>query len=198
VTPDHAVRVGSRDAERGQEAARSYRERVPEAAVTGGQNAAIVAGADVVVLSVPPYHVESTLDGLADRLDPGTVLLTPAVGLRSDESGWHYHAPPAGSVTALVAETAPDSCSVVGALHNVPAGPLADPSASITFDTPVLGDDENAVDTVVDLLEDLAGVRPITAGPIANAPEAEGLVALLLNLEGNDGRGGDLGIRIVG
>jgi NADPH-dependent F420 reductase len=201
----HTVHVGSRDADRGRGAAAEYRDRsvtdgdgTGEVPIAGGANGDVAAGARVVVLSVPPYHVESTVESIADRLDPGTILLSPAVGITQDDCGWHYHAPPAGSVTALVAEAAPEACPVVGALHNVPAEPLSDPTVPLDLDTPVVGDDEGAVERVCDLVSAIEGITPVRAGPVDNAPEVESLVPLLLNVERHGYEGEDLSIRFTG
>jgi NADPH-dependent F420 reductase len=138
--------------------------------------------ADVVVLTVPPYHVRDTVEGFADRLDSGTVLVSPAVGMKRDDDGMHYHRPPEGSVTAVAAAAAPEGVSVVGAFHNLSAGRLADLDLELEMDTLLVGDDEDAVDIVRMLAEGIEGLRPLYAGPIANAPEIEGLTPLLINL----------------
>ena len=53
VQHGHTVLLGSRDQERAEQAAAEIRERVTEAEISGCQNAAAAAAADVVVLAVP-------------------------------------------------------------------------------------------------------------------------------------------------
>jgi len=48
--------------------------------------------------------------------------------------------------------------------------------------TPVVGDDSVAVSTVVELAEEIDGLRTYSAGPLANAPEVEALTPLPANL----------------
>jgi NADPH-dependent F420 reductase len=187
---DHTVVVGSRDAERARECVADY-ERVladhgADGDLVGRGNAEATARGDVVVCAVPPYHLTDTIDAVADALEPGDVLVSPAVGMKHDEAGAHYNRPGAGSVTALADRAAPEGVSVVGAFHNLPAAPLADLDFEIDADTPVVGDDESAVATVVDLTESIEGLDARRAGGLDNASEVEALTALLINLGTHD------------
>lgn len=184
---DHGVVVGSRDAERAETAAREYdsrlRDRGVSPDVSGAENGEAAVGADVVVLSVPPYHVGDTVEALSDRLTDDQVVVTPAVGMQGDDDGLHYQPPSVGSVTELVAARAPDGVPVVGAFHNLPAGRLADLDATLDLDTLVVAEDEGAKRTVVDLADEIAGLRALDAGPLANAPEVESVTPLLINVD---------------
>ena len=187
---DHTVVVGSRDAQRASECVADYERTLADHGVSGtfagcGNVEAATRG-DVVVCAVPAYHLTDTIEAVADALDPGDVLVSPAVGMKHDADGAHYNRPGAGSVTALAARAAPDGVSVVGAFHNLPAAPLADLDFEIDADTPVVGDDESAVATVVDLAEAIDGLGARRAGGLANAAEVEALTPLLINLGKHD------------
>ncbi|RLM59838.1 NADPH-dependent F420 reductase [Halobellus sp. Atlit-31R] len=196
---DHDVVIGSRDPDAAHEAADAYRETVAqhgrETKVTGFENAMAADRADVVVLAVPPYHVADTVDAVAESLDEDDVLVTPATGIKRDESGFHYHPPGAGSVTALVAEAAPESVPVVGAFHNLAAGRLSDLDADLGIDTLVVADDEDAKDVVSGIAEDIDGLRALDAGGLANAAEIESLTPLLINVAQNNDGLHDLGVQ---
>jgi NADPH-dependent F420 reductase len=196
---DHAVAVGSRDAERAAAAAAEYRERLAdrghEATVESGTNEAVAAGADAVVLAVPPYNVGDTVEAVADALDGGTVLVSPATGMRRDEDGFHYHRPGAGSVTRVAADAAPEGVPVVGCFHNLAAGRLADLDAELGVDTLVLADDDDARETVTALAEGIDGLRALSAGGLANAAEVEALTPLLINVASSNDGLHDLGVR---
>lgn len=183
---DHEVVIGSRTAEKAETAAADYETRLDErgcsAAIESGENAAVVPGADVVVLSIPPYHVKETVETLADDLVQDQVLVTPAVGMKGDEDGLHYHPPSIGSVTELVADTAPERTPVVGAFHNLSAERLANLDADLDLDTLVVADDEAAKATVVELCAPVDGLRALDAGPLVNAPEVESVTPLLINV----------------
>ena len=182
----HEILIGSRDPEKARGKAQEYETELKgrgiERTVKGFENGMAADRADVVVLAVPPYYVRDTVEGFADRLDPETVLVSPAVGMQRDDDGMHYHRPSEGSVTAVVADAAPERVSVVGAFHNLSAGRLADLDVQIDMDTLLVGDDEDAVDVVRRLADEIEGLRPLYAGPVANAPEIESLTPLLINL----------------
>ena len=194
---DHEVVVGSRKAEKAEDAAAGYEATLADhgvdAAVGAAENPEAAAGADVVVLSVPAYHLADTVEAVADDLSG--ILVSPAVGLQRDEAGLHYNPPGIGSVTALAAQAAPDGVPVVGAYHNLAAGRLADLGADLDWDVPVVADDEDPKATVVDLTDELDGLRALDAGPLANAAEVESLTPLLINLAANNEGLHDLGAK---
>ena len=196
---DHEIVIGSRDPERAREAAAEYQQGASEhgsaAKVTGFENAMAADRAEVIILAVPPYHIAATIEAIADQLTAGDVLISPAAGLRRDEDGFHSRPPSAGSVTQLAAEVAPDDVAVVGAFQNLAAGRLADLEAPLEVDTLVLGDDEDAVATTMDLAADIEGLRPVYAGGIGLAAEIEGLTAVLINVAEANAEMADLGVR---
>ncbi len=194
---DHRLVVGSREADRARDAATEYRERLADrghdADVAGAANPDAAAGADVVVVGVPPYHVADTVEAVADGLEG--VLVSPAVGMQRDEAGMHYHRPGAGSVTAVAAAAAPEDVPTVGAFHPLPARRLAHLDADLGLHVPVVGDDPDARETVIGLADDVEGLTGLDAGPLANAPEVEGLTPLLINLARQNEDRSHLGVR---
>ena len=77
VAAGHDVAIGSRDAERARSIAAELRESLPDgqrARLTGDGNAAIVADAELVVLSVPYGAHNATLTGLKDVLSGKTLV----------------------------------------------------------------------------------------------------------------------------
>ena len=194
---DHTVVVGSRDAERGREAAAAYTDtltdRGVDTTIEGAANPAAAARGDVVVLAVPAYHLADTVDAVADSLGDA-VLASPAVGMRRDDGGLHYNPPGVGSVTALAAQAAPDGVPVVGAFHNLAADRLADLDADLGWDVPVVGDDPQAKTTLIHLADEVEGLRALDAGGLASAAEVESLTPLLINLAANNSSLHDLGV----
>ena len=196
---DHEILIGSRDPEKARDSATAYLENLEargvEANVKGFVNEMAADRADVVVLAVPPYHVGDTVDAVADKLDGDTVLVSPAVGMKGDGDGLHYHPPGTGSVTALVAQRAPDDVPVVGAFHNLAAGKLANLDADLEVDTLVVADDASAAETVTRLAEEIDGLRALRAGPIANAAEVESVTPLVINVARYNDEMHDVGVR---
>ena len=196
---DHEVLVGSRDPERAREKAGEYgtelEGRGVEADIKGFENSMAADRADVVVLSVPAYHLVDTVEAVADRLDEETVLVTPAVGMKRDEAGFHYNRPGAGSVAALAANAKPDDVPLVGAFHNLPAGGLSNLDHTFEWDTLVFGDDADAKDTVARLAEGIDGLRALDVGGLGNAAEVEAVTPLLINVASKNEGMHDLGVR---
>jgi NADPH-dependent F420 reductase len=196
---DHDIVIGSREADRAEAKADGYEAEVNnrgvEATIEGTENAAAAAGADVVVLAVPAYHLADTIEAVEGSLADDAILVTPAVGMKRDEAGFHYNRPGVGSVTELAVEAAPEGVPVVGAYHNLPAGRLANLKADLGIDTAIVGDDGDAVETVATVTEDIGGLRAVDAGPLANAAEIEAITPLLINVaKHNDGMH-DLGVQ---
>ncbi|WP_423751047.1 NADPH-dependent F420 reductase [Salinirarus marinus] len=196
---NHEVVVGSRDPERARTKAEEYEtelsSRGVDAKVNGFANEMAADRARVVVVAVPAYHVSDTIETVADKLDEGDVLVSPATGMKRDDEGFHYHRPNAGSVTQLAVDAAPAGVDVVGAFHNLAAGRLADLDAELGIDTLLVGDDRDAKETVRLLAEDIDGLRALDAGSVANAPEVEALTPLLVNVGRNNEGMHDLGVR---
>lgn len=196
---DHDLVIGSREASKAEAKASEYEteldSRGREVSIGAAENADAAAGADIVVTAVPAYHLVDTVEAVADELDEETVLVSPAVGMKRDEAGFHYNRPGAGSVTALAADAAPEAVPVVGAFHNLPAARLANLDAELGIDTLVIGDDADAKSAVSELATGIEGLRPLDAGGLANAAEIEAVTPLLINVaQHNDGLH-DLGVR---
>jgi NADPH-dependent F420 reductase len=195
---DHEIVVGSRDQDKAERKAETYREQLATRGdtptVTGCENEAAAKAADAVVLAVPAYHVVDTIASVEQVLGDVSALVTPAVGMQSSGGGFGYQPPDIGSVTELVASKTEKP--VVGAFHNLPAGRLSDLDASLDVDTLVVGDDESAKQTVASLAEEIDGLRALDAGALANAAEVEAVTPLLINVAQENEGMHELGIRI--
>jgi NADPH-dependent F420 reductase len=196
---DYDVIIGSRDADRAATNAREYETELDkqgiEVDIEGHANPEAAGAADVVVLAVPAYHLVDTIEAVADDLDEDTILVTPAVGMKRDEDGFHYNRPGAGSVTKLAADAAPDGVPVVGAYHNLPAARLANLDHELELDTAIVGDEGDAIETIREITAAIDGLRAIDAGPLANAPEVEAITPLLINVAQYNDDMHDLGVR---
>jgi NADPH-dependent F420 reductase len=194
---DHGVLIGSREPDRAEGKAREYERELDsrgrECDLAGYGNAEAAARGDVVVLAVPAYHAADAVAELADDIGDA-ILVSPAVGMATEDGEMRYNPPGVGSVTELVAQRAPDETRVVGAFHNLPAGRLANLDADLDIDTLLVGDDD-ATDIVADLADDIEGLRALDAGPLGNAAEVEGITPLLINVARHNEGLHDLGVR---
>lgn len=195
----HDVIIGSRDPERARKKAAEYEDELEsrgvDVSINGFANEMAADRAEVVVLSVPAYHLVDTIESIADRLDSNSIVVSPAVGMQRDDAGLHYNRPSTGSVAELAADAAPEGVPVVGAFHNLSAGTLTDLDVSFALDTVVVGDDGDAKGTVMSLAADIDGLRGLDGGGIDNAPEVEGITPLLINIAQNNEALDDLGVR---
>jgi NADPH-dependent F420 reductase len=197
---DHELIVGSRDPEKAERAAANYRDKVESrgevATLSSGSNPDAVVGSDLVVLSVPPEYVHDTVATVAEELADDAIVICPAVAMNRDSDGFHYEQPAEGdSITAVAHRATPDPVATVGAFHNIPAGRLSDLDAPLNIDTIVLADDDEAAETVIEVAESIEGLSALRGGPLANAPEVEGITPLLINIAMNNDGLHNLGLR---
>jgi NADPH-dependent F420 reductase len=173
------VLIGSRTMEKAQGVAQTLNEQVGAERVSGHSNREAAEAADVVVLSVPYGGQLAILEQVKDAVG-GKVVVNVSVPL-DPESARRIKVPPAGSATAEVQEFLGAGAKVVAAFQNVSAHVIADPQAPVECDILVCGDDKEAKEEVMRLVE-LAGMQPFDAGPLANAVAVEGLTAILINV----------------
>ncbi|AWS41863.1 MULTISPECIES: NADPH-dependent F420 reductase [Streptosporangium] len=172
----HTVLIGSRSAERAQEAAASI-----GGPVRGADNSTVAAEADVVIVAIPWEGHRSTLESLRTELT-GKIVVDCVNPLGFDKQGAFALQVEEGSAAQQAAEVLPGS-RVVAAFHHVSAVLLLDPEvAEIDLDVLVLGDDREATDTVQALAGRIPGVRGVYGGRLRNAHQIEGLTANLISI----------------
>jgi 8-hydroxy-5-deazaflavin:NADPH oxidoreductase len=178
------VVLGSRSAERAVEAAAKVREDVPEADVTGLENAEAAAKGQIVFLTVPFRAQSENLNNLREALRPGQILVDCTVPLAAAVSGkatrslgvWP------GSAAPQAQEMVPEGVTVVSALHTVGAPSLADLDAELGEDILVCGDKKADKARVARLIELIPGLRAVNAGALEMARIVEQLTPLLISV----------------
>ncbi|GAA3450995.1 NADPH-dependent F420 reductase [Dactylosporangium matsuzakiense] len=180
------VLVGSRSAERGEQAAQELRELLEsgpqgnqdEASVTGGDNEH-ASQADIVIVAVPWDGHGATLAALAPHLR-GRIVVDCVNPLGFDDKGPYPLRVEEGSAAEQAAALLPES-RVCAAFHHVSAVLLADPAvAEVDLDVLVLGDDRDAALHVQALAARIAGMRGVFAGRLRNAGQIEAFTANLI------------------
>ncbi len=191
----HEVAIGSRSAERGEEAAAKVREAVPGAVATGGDNASVVRDADVVFLTFPYSGQAATLEALAGAL-AGKIVCNVVAPLEFRQGvGAVALDVPGGSALQEAIAQLPES-RVVSAFQNLSAEELQHLDHPIEADVLVCGKDAEAKQVIIGLANQIAGVRGIDAGGPSQSRYVEMLTALLINL--NRKHKTQTSIRIVG
>src|SRR5215470_15779330 len=193
-----SVIIGSRSAERAQEAANQIKQKAgSQVQVSGAENAAACAASDLLILTVPFEGQASLLKQLKPAIKPGSILIDATVPLASSVGGrasrmlgvWQ------GSAAQQAAELVPKGVRVVAAFHNVSAE-ILNGDAALECDVIVCSDQPDATQTVCDLAAKIPGVRAIDGGKLENARIVEQVTALLIGL--NIRHKGHGGIRITG
>ncbi|MDP5033549.1 MAG: NADPH-dependent F420 reductase [Solirubrobacteraceae bacterium] len=190
--------LGSREADRGSEAAAAVVAAVPGAAVEGADNVAAAAASPVVVLSVPFSAQAKTVKQIGESLQPGQLVIDASVPLAAQVGGkptqmlgvWQ------GSAAQQAASLLPEGVGIVSALHTVSAAMLADPGHKFDEDVLVCGDDKEQKAVASALIEAIAGLRAVDAGRLENSRITESLTALMIGI--NIRNKAHAGIRITG
>lgn len=190
--------IGSRDAHRARQAAASIQLRVgPHSKITGMENSAACAAADILMLTVPFEGQATLLKRLKPAMTAGSILIDATVPLAASVGGrasrtlglWQ------GSAAEQAAELVPPEVSVVAAFHNISADLLGGESP-LDCDVIVCSDDPDAAQLTRELAAKIPGVRSIDGGKLENARIVEQITALLIGL--NIRHKGHSGIRITG
>jgi len=190
--------LGSRNAQRAQDAASKIKEKAgPQAQISGMENAAACAAADILMLTVPFEGQAGLLKQLKPAVRPGSILIDATVPLAAGVGGrasrtlgvWQ------GSAAQQAAELVPKGVSVVAAFHNVSAD-LLNGDDPLDCDIIVCSDDPEAAQLTRSLVIKVPGLRAIDGGKLENARIVEQITALLIGL--NIRHKGHAGIRITG
>ena len=192
------VVLGSRSAERAEEAAAKVRAAVPGADVTGLENGEAARRGEVVFLTVPFRAQSENLNNLRAALQPGQILVDCTVPLAAAVSGkatrslgvWQ------GSAAQQAQEMVPEGVTVVAALHTVGAPTLSEAGAELGEDVLVCGDKKADKARVARLIELIGGLRAVNAGPLEMARIVEQLTPMLISV--NSRYKAHAGIRLTG
>jgi NADPH-dependent F420 reductase len=192
------VVLGSRSAERAEQAAAKVRDAVPGAEVTGLENGEAAQRGEVVFLTVPFRAQSENLNNLREALRPGQILVDCTVPLAAAVSGkatrslgvWQ------GSAAQQAQEMVPEGVTVVAALHTVGAPTLSDTGADLAEDVLVCGDRKADKARVARLIELIPGLRAVNAGALEMARIVEQLTPMLISV--NSRYKAHAGIRLTG
>jgi NADPH-dependent F420 reductase len=178
------VVIGSRSAERAEQAAEAVREAVPGADVQGMTNEEAAGQGPIPFLTVPFRAQSENLNNLRGALQPGQILVDCTVPLAAAISGkatrslgvWQ------GSAAQQAQEMVPDGVTVVAALHTVGAPSLKDLDVTLDEDVLVCGDKKADKARVAHLIQLIPGLRAINAGALEMARIVEQLTPMLISV----------------
>ncbi len=175
----YEIIIGSRDPERATIAANELNTTLGKSNVSGLGNADAARAAEIVVLSVPYEAHTATLDAIAEATQ-GKILIDVTAPLDPQNKRKVLHVPE-GSAAQAAQQRLGENVRVVAAFQNISYTHLTDPHGDLACDVLVCGNDKEAKKQVVELAT-AAGMTAFDAGPIENAVVAEGLTAVLINI----------------
>lgn len=175
----HEVVIGSRKAEKAEVAAKELNELLGAEKVVGMDNSLAAEWAELVVLSVPYWAQEGTLDGLKQHL-VDKILVTVVVPM--GKSAARVNKLPSGLSAAEEAQVQLGKATrVIAAYQNISAHYLMDIEHKLECDVLVCGAKKVDKDIVIGLSAD-AGMRGVNAGSLFNASVVEGLTSVLIGI----------------
>jgi hypothetical protein len=175
----HSVIIGSRDAARAEAAASELNALLSKDAVRGLDNAAAAQACEIVVLAVPYEAHRATLEMIKDGAQ-GKVLIDVTAPLDPANKKKVYRVPE-GSAGVAAQQFLGENVRVVSAFQNISYTHLSNVDEDPGCDVLVCGNDKAAKQMVIALAKD-AGMAAFDAGPIENSVVAEGLTAVLINI----------------
>ncbi|HZA53517.1 MAG TPA: NADPH-dependent F420 reductase [Candidatus Udaeobacter sp.] len=173
--PGVKVIIGSRDAQKAQNAVESLKPKMRAGELAGATNQEAVKEADFVVIAVPYEGQAGMVQVLKGQLG-GKIVIDTVVPLKKGKP----FVPPAGSALLEAQAILGNEAPVIGALHNLSALDLGDVDAHLG-DVLVCGDNEEAKQKVMEIIRRI-GARPFDGGPAANAYVIEGLTGVIIHL----------------
>ena len=177
------IAIGSRDAERAQEAAAPL-------GAQGASNEDAVRGVDLVLLAVKSEAAVETARELRAAIGT-TAVLSVCAELRFGPGGVKPTAESTSIAERIQAEL---DAPVVAGLHSLAAASLA--AEPPDEDALVCGDDTDAKALALDLAARLVSGRAVDAGPLASARALEGMTAVIVNV--NKRYKAHAGLRVTG
>lgn len=190
----YPVVIGSRSAERAEEAAAEMNATLGREAVRGATTLDAAAAGDIVVLAVPYAGQRATVEEVRAHLD-GKILIDVTVPLVPPKVN-RVQLPEGGSAVEAIQKLLGDEVKVVSAFQNISAHHLKKLDHEVDCDVIVCGDDREAADQVVAMTKEI-GLGAWNGGVLANSAVTEGLTSVLIALNQRYKVPG-AGIRITG
>lgn len=177
------VIIGSRAAEKAQKAADELKEKVPTAEVSGLENAEAAAAGDVVMITVPFSGQAMIYKAIADHLREGATVIDGTVPVAASVGGKVTHTLGVweGSAAQHGASFLPKGTKMYAAFHSLAAVALQDLDRDLEGDVLVCGA-RSGKEVVKELVEAIAHLRFVDAGPLENARIVEPITSLLIGI----------------
>lgn len=189
----HEVLIGSRSADKANEAATLARTQVPQGTFSGGENTAVCQAADLVVISVPTAGHRATIESLKEVLRQKPVLdITVPMAF-----GPLRYAPPIEGSNAEETEAIlGEGCRVAAGFHTVSATLLADVTKPVEVNALVCGNNADLRAQWIALGGEI-GITAYDAGTLNMACALESQTPMLIGMNKRYGSK-HIGFQMVG
>ena len=174
-SPGVKIIIGSRDAEKANNAVAALKPRLRAGELQGMTNREAVKDAEFVVIAVPYEGHAQMVSDLRGQLG-GKIVIDTVVPLNKGKP----FVPPAGSALLEAQQILAGEAPVIGALHNISAVDLGDVDSPLG-DVLVCCDNLEAKNKVMEIIERI-GARAFDGGPATNAYVIEGLTGVIIHL----------------
>jgi NADPH-dependent F420 reductase len=179
------VIIGSRMQQKAEASAKKAMEILGgNGSVSGMENPKAAAAADIIIMSVPfAAHVDMT-KSVADSITPDDIFVDVVVPLATAVGGGASHALGVweGSAAEQAARLLPPHTKVASAFHNVVAESLQNISKNVDSDVIVCADSRETRSMVMELANEIPGVRAVDGGRLENSRIVEQITALLIGI----------------
>lgn len=177
----HEVLFGSRDVEKASKVVDELRDRWGEEVGTLRPcDNAWACDAPVVILAVHADSAIPTVKQHASRL-AGKIVVSMANHIVRNGSEYNAVLPPHGSIAAELQSLLWES-KIVTAFHLVPAIEFEELNHDMASDVVVLGNDESARATLMEITRSIPNLRAFDGGSLLNAVAMETFAAIMLTI----------------
>jgi len=191
----HSILIGSRTFEKAQatakeleKIAKGFYQSEMKGSIVGKLNADAVNESEVIIVTLPPEAVVSSLEELRKYMNPDQVVVSTVVAMKKKKGLFHYTTISAKELgisetlsAAQVIQYLVKPTPVVSAFQTIPAAYLSNIDSVVNLDVLIAGDDALSVNIVSKLVSDISNLRPLRVGPLENSKWIESITPLLLN-----------------
>lgn len=189
----HEVIIGSRTAERAEEAAKTACETVGDAQISGAENVAAVSKAEFVILSVPSAGHKATVESLREALAGKPVLdITVPLAFKP----LRYAPPAEGSNAQETAAILGEGCRLASGFHTISATLLCDLEHPVEANALVVSNDAELKALILQLAGEI-GITAYDAGTLNLACALESQTPMLIGMNKRYGSK-HIGFQLIG
>ena len=175
------VAIGSRNIEKSFNAAKEISENISSPGkIFSGLNTEVASESDIVFVCVPYGAQKNIMKDLAQFL-VGKIVVTVVVPVVFKKGMVEVSKTQSSSAAIELQELLIES-RLVSAFQTISARDLKAINNPVNSDVVVCSDDKSALNVVMDLAENIDGIRAINGGKLSNSVYVENITPLLLNI----------------